>query len=58
MKAPDHATFLINTRLQPGDDEVWSGEPFQRLIGAGKAVETVLTCQAIITGLNPGVNEI
>jgi len=34
---------LINTRLQPGDEGVRVGEPFQRLVGMGKTVETVLT---------------
>jgi hypothetical protein len=53
----DNMTALINTRLQPGDESVRADEPFQRLVGAGETVETVLTCFAVITGLKPGVNE-
>jgi hypothetical protein len=32
----------INTRLQPGGASVRAGEPFQRLAGKGKTVETVM----------------
>jgi hypothetical protein len=35
--------LLINTRLQPGVGSPPASEPFQRLAGAGKTVETVLT---------------
>jgi hypothetical protein len=31
---------LINTRLQPGGKSVPASEPFQRLNGMGKTVET------------------
>jgi hypothetical protein len=34
---------LINTRLQPGGEGVRADKPFQRLAGAEKTVETVLT---------------
>jgi hypothetical protein len=50
-------TALINTRLQPSGKNVPASEPFQRLAGTGKTVETVLTFCAFITGLKPGVNE-
>jgi hypothetical protein len=39
----NNATAFINTRLQPGGSKVSAREPFQRLAGAGKTVETVLT---------------
>jgi len=48
---------LINTRLQPGGGGVAVGEPFQRLAGSGKTIETVLKCLATVTGLKPGINE-
>ena len=38
-----NATALINTRLQPGGAKVSPREPFQRLAGAEKTVETVFT---------------
>jgi hypothetical protein len=37
------AIALINTRLQPGGASLPASEPFQRLAGAEKTVETVLT---------------
>ncbi len=37
---------LLNTRLQPGGGGVPVSEPFQRLVGAGETVETVLNCFA------------
>jgi hypothetical protein len=39
----DDATAFINTRLQPGGECVSARKPFQRLAGAEKTVETVLT---------------
>ena len=53
----NHKTItLINTRLQPGGEGVRTGEPFQRLAGSGKTVETVLIFPPVFTGLKPGVN--
>jgi hypothetical protein len=37
----NNAMSFINTRLQPGGVMVPVSEPFQRLAGAGKTVETV-----------------
>ena len=54
MKLSSTEIVLINTRLQPGGEGVGSEEPFQRLAGGGKTVETVLSA---LTGLKPGVNE-
>jgi len=39
----NQTVLLINTRLQPGVGSTRTSEPFQRLVGAGKTVETVLT---------------
>jgi hypothetical protein len=51
-------TVLVNTRLQPGGKGIQVGEPFQRLVSAGKkTVETVFAFLPSITGLKPGVNE-
>jgi hypothetical protein len=49
---------FINTRLQPGDESLQESEPFQRLAGAGKTVETVFDICAGHHRLKPGVNEI
>jgi hypothetical protein len=46
VKMGNNAIALINTRLQPGGASVRASEPFHRLVGAGKTVETVLTCLA------------
>ena len=55
----DDALPLMNTRLQPGREGAWAGEPFQRLVGANETVETVLNFLGrVTTGLKPGVNEI
>jgi hypothetical protein len=37
----DNAFAFINTRLQPGGASVLASEPFQRLAGVEKTVETV-----------------
>jgi hypothetical protein len=42
-KMSNQTVLLINTRLQPGVGSPPTREPFQRLAGAGKTVETVLT---------------
>jgi hypothetical protein len=42
-KMGNTVTALINTRLQPGAVSVLASEPFQRLAGAGKTVQTVFT---------------
>jgi hypothetical protein len=39
----DNVVALIDTRLQPGGASVPANEPFQRLAGAEKTVETVST---------------
>jgi len=41
MRTP--TALFINTRLQPGVGSAPTREPFQRLVGAEKTVETVLT---------------
>ena len=43
MRKTQDTVALINTRLQPGGEGDRAGEPFQRLAGAGKTVETVMT---------------
>jgi hypothetical protein len=42
-KMSNQTVLLINARLQPGVGSAPTSEPFQRLAGAGKTVETVLT---------------
>ena len=37
---------LTNTRLQAGGGGVPVSQPYQRLVGAGETVETVLNCLA------------
>jgi hypothetical protein len=42
LKMSNPVIAPINTRLQPGGASVRAGEPFQRLAGKGKTVETVM----------------
>ena len=48
---------LTSTRLQPGAIGKSNLEPFRRLYGRAKTVETVWTLPSGSTGLKPGVNE-
>ena len=48
---------LSNTWLQPGAIGKNDLEPFQRLYGRAKTVETVWALPSRNTGLKPGVNE-
>jgi hypothetical protein len=48
---------LSNTWLQPGAIGKSNLEPFQRLYGRAKTVETVWALPSGSTGMKPGVNE-
>ena len=48
---------LSNTWLQPGAIGKSNFEPFQRLYGRAKTVETVWGLPSESTGLKPSVNE-
>ena len=49
--------ILSSTWLQPGAIGKSDLEPFQRLYGRSKTVETVWALASGSTGLKPGVNE-
>jgi hypothetical protein len=53
----DYLARFINTRLQPGVDNIAPGEPFQRLACAGKPLNRFSVFRRPITGLKPGVNK-